>query len=269
MEHCCCCGSTDVPSLPLLPRRLGGFRGPGRGARGSWGMRESGGGYWANPRSEPQDLRLLGGELLLGDDALVPEDGKLLELVDVRALGGFRCGGFIRWSRGSGRRGLGGRGAPLRGLGSHVGCGPGHDRGGRDSGHGCTSSQWHVYRLLLSWRRRRGRSARMVWACRSQSRVSARALTACSMISRGIRAPSRMTPLASRTASANGPAQVSSQMSSAAEVFGSRLRAAWATSSSARIPPTSAFPSASFMMKVRSMILTSPPSMSLASSGTI
>src|SRR5690242_12387571 len=177
--------------------------------------------------SEPQDLCLLGGELLLGEDALVLEGGKLLELFDLRALGGFGCGGFICWS--GGRRGLVlfGRSAPLRGFGSHVGCGPGHDRGGRHSGNGSTSSQWHVNRLLLSWCRRRDRSARMVRVCRSQSRASAKAPIACSMISRGIRAPSRMTPFALRTASANGAAQVSSQMSSAAEEFGSRLRAAW------------------------------------------
>src|SRR6478735_7601388 len=109
--------------------------------------------------SDPQDLCLRGGELLLGKDALVLEGGKLLELFDLRALGGFGCGGFgcsgfIRWS--GGRRGLVlllvGRGAPLRGLGSHVGCGPGHDRGRRHSCKGSTSSQRHVNRLLLYWR---------------------------------------------------------------------------------------------------------------------
>src|SRR5436305_818955 len=49
----------------------------------------------------------------------------------------------------------------------------------------------------------------MVRVCRSQPRASAKAPIACSMISRGIRAPSRITPFALRTASANGPAQVS------------------------------------------------------------
>jgi hypothetical protein len=40
-----------------------------------------------------QDLCLLGGELLPGENALVLEGGKLLELFDLRALGGFGLGG--------------------------------------------------------------------------------------------------------------------------------------------------------------------------------
>src|SRR5690348_4976871 len=121
--------------------------------------------------SDPQDLCLRGGELLIGKDALVLEGGKLLDLFDLRALGGFgcggfRCGGFIRWS--GGRRGLVlvlvlvGRGAPLRGLCSHVGCGPGHDRGRRHSRNRSTSSERHVNRLLLCWRLRR-RAIRRAW----------------------------------------------------------------------------------------------------------
>src|SRR4029077_8260858 len=133
-----------------------------------------------------------GGELLLGEDALVLEGGKLLDLFDLRALGGFGCGGFrcgggvlwgwggVGWGgfiRGSGgRRGLVlvlvlvlvlilvlvGRGASLRGLCSHVGCGPGHDRGRGHSRDGSTSSERHVNRLLLCWRLRR-RAIRREW----------------------------------------------------------------------------------------------------------
>lgn len=105
--------------------------------------------------SEPQDLCLLGGEFLLGENALVLEAGQLLEHFDLLAVHGWRCGGFgchgfILWSRGRrGILGLGLRGAPLRRLGSHVGCGSGHHRGGRYSGNGSTSSQRHVNRLLL------------------------------------------------------------------------------------------------------------------------
>src|SRR5436190_1776981 len=45
-------------------------------------------------RLEPEELCLLGGELLFAEDALVLEGGELLELFDLRALGGLGCGWF-------------------------------------------------------------------------------------------------------------------------------------------------------------------------------
>ena len=142
---------------------------------------------------------------------------------------------------GRGQAGQPGPGRPRRCAARtwlHVGCGPGHDRGRRHSCYRPALSQRHVHRLLLSWRRRRSvRADGVGWSILVGA---GQAPIACSMISRGIRAPSRITPCALRTASANGAAQLSSQMSSAAEVFGSRLIAACAMSSSLRIPPTSA-----------------------------
>ena len=94
----------------------------------------------------------------------------ICSICELSAASGAAASGAAGSSAGAGAGGawsclvlvLVGRGAPLRGLCSHVGRGPGHDRGRRHSCKGSTSLERHVNRLLLCWRLRR-RTIRREW----------------------------------------------------------------------------------------------------------
>ena len=165
----------------------------------------------------------LGGELLLGEDALVLEGGELLDLFDLRGLGGFGCGRFIRLDQG--QAGQPGPGRPRRSLPDwlHVAAVRPRPRWSLIV-HGSASSHRHVNRLLLSWRRRR-RAVRREWCGLADLSVESVGQGAHGLFDDLARDSCAFEdyPSALRTAAANGPAQVSSQMSSAAEEFGSRL----------------------------------------------
>src|SRR5262245_39388237 len=83
-----------------LTRRHQSTRWPGKGPwRARCRIRRTHSCGWPGPRESAENLGLLGGELLLGEDALVPQLGKLLELLD-RVRGGLRrrCN-VLRWRR--------------------------------------------------------------------------------------------------------------------------------------------------------------------------